>query len=182
MHAMKKRAVFLDRDGVINQAILHKGKPYSPSNLKELIILPGVPKALERLRKEGFLLIVITNQPDVTRGMQKKEQVEAIHNYLLETLSLDAIYVCYHDDVDVCSCRKPKAGLLLDAADDFNIDLSKSFVIGDRWKDIEAGIRAGCKTLFIEYGYDEKQPKEFWKKAGSLMDCVKEIKWSVSKN
>src|SRR3990172_6964226 len=116
IHAMTRRAVFLDRDGVINRTIVRNGRPHPPSNLSELEILPGVPEALMRLRAAGFRLIVVTNQPDVARGMQTRETVEAIHAALKAQLALDEVRVCYHDDSDHCFCRKPAPGLLLDAA------------------------------------------------------------------
>jgi len=153
-----KKAVFLDRDGVINRSMVREGKPYPPSSPEEVEILPGVGEALKNLKGAGFLLICVTNQPDVARGTQKKEIVEAIHKLLLESLCLDEILVCYHDDSDRCQCRKPLPGMLLDAAGRFEIDLRKSFMVGDRWRDIEAGQNAGCSTIHIEYGYDEKSP------------------------
>jgi len=151
-----KRAVFLDRDGVINQSVVKDGKPYPPSSIDEVKILPGVPKALEKLRRAGFLLICVTNQPDVARGTQSKEVVESINKFLLKSLCLDEILVCYHDDNDRCRCRKPLPGMLMDAARRFSIDLEKSFMVGDRWRDIEAGQNAGCRTVLIEYGYAER--------------------------
>jgi len=103
-------------------------------------------------------LIVVTNQPDVARGTQTREGVEVLHAALSAELPLDEFRVCYHDDPDGCDCRKPAPGLLLAAAQDYNLDLSASFMVGDRWRDIEAGRRAGCQTVFIDYGYAEAQP------------------------
>ena len=153
-----KRAVFLDRDGVINRSVTKDGKPYPPSSVAEVEVLQGVPDALEKLKGAGFSLVCVTNQPDVARGAQKKEIVEAIHERLIASLCIDEILVCYHDDGDRCQCRKPLPGMLLDAADRLNIDLKKSFMVGDRWRDIEAGQNAGCRTILIEYGYNEKGP------------------------
>ena len=153
----KRKAIFLDRDGVVNRAIVKDGKPFPPSRLEELEIPEDVPQALQALKKAGFLLLVVTNQPDVSRGTQKREMVEAIHAALLEALPLDEIFVCYHDDGDGCSCRKPQPGLLYQATGRFRIDLSTSFMIGDRWKDVEAGRRAGCITILIDHGYAEMQ-------------------------
>jgi D-glycero-D-manno-heptose 1,7-bisphosphate phosphatase len=160
MKAAKRRAVFLDRDGVINRAIVKNGKPYPPSNLDELEIPEDVPRALRDLKKAGYFLIVVTNQPDVARGIRRREVVEAIHASLLARLPLDEILVCYHDDADGCSCRKPLPGLLQQAADKYSIDLSSSFMVGDRWKDIEAGRRAGCTTILIDQHYAEKGPNQ----------------------
>ncbi|HBK42833.1 MULTISPECIES: HAD family hydrolase [unclassified Polynucleobacter] len=154
-----RRAVFLDRDGVINQAVVRNGTPYPPANISELVILPGVSQALQKLHEENYLLIVVTNQPDVARGVTQKSDVEKINNYLLSQLPLDDIKTCYHDHADGCRCRKPLPGALIDAAREYQINLSKSFMVGDRWRDIEAGQFAGCKTFFINYRYAEKQPE-----------------------
>ena len=159
VHRLARRAVFLDRDGVINRAVLREGKPYPPSSLAELEILPDVPEALARLHATGFRLIVVTNQPDVARGTQAREVVEAMHATLLaHGLPIDSFQVCYHDDAHDCTCRKPSPGLLLAAAWEENLDLATSFIVGDRWRDIEAGRRAGCTTVFINYHYAEGKP------------------------
>lgn len=155
----RQRAVFLDRDGVINQAIVKEGKPYPPASLAELQIVPEAPEALARLKAAGFLLVGVTNQPDVARGTQQREVVEAMNARLTATLPLEAILVCYHDDSDDCSCRKPQPGLILQATEAYGIELSKSFLIGDRWRDIEAGQRAGCATVLLDYGYNECKSK-----------------------
>ena len=170
-HELKK-AVFLDRDGVINRSVVRDGKPYPPSSIEEVEILPRVREALEKLRKSGFLLICVTNQPDVARGTQNREAVEAIHKFLLKSLWLDEISVCYHDDNDKCQCRKPLPGMLLNAGKKFSIDLKESYMVGDRWRDIDAGIAAGCRTFFIDYGYDEKRPQSSHVKVYSLYEAV----------
>lgn len=155
-----KRAIFLDRDGVLNLPIIKAGKPYPPQTLEELIIVDDALTALSKLKAAGFILIVVTNQPDVARGKTAKSTVANIHQAIMEKLPVDAIRVCYHDDADQCECRKPLPGLLLEAAATFNIDLNKSFMIGDRWRDIEAGQRAGCKTIWLNYNYAEQQPSK----------------------
>jgi len=154
-----RRAVFLDRDGVINQSIVRDGRPYPPESVMEMEILAGVRDALTSLRKAGFLNIVVTNQPDVASGKQKLEIVEAMHRRLKTELALDEIKVCYHGDSAGCECRKPKPGMLLEAAREFGIDLEQSFMVGDRWRDVAAGQAAGCANFFIDYGYDEKRPE-----------------------
>ncbi|MFZ0197716.1 MAG: HAD-IIIA family hydrolase [Candidatus Sulfotelmatobacter sp.] len=156
--AGKQRAVFLDRDGVINRAFVREGKPFPPPTPQELEILPGVPEALRELKSHGFELLVVTNQPDVGRGKQSREVLDAMHQGLLERLPLDDILVCCHTERDQCDCRKPLPGMLLEAARKHNIDLSSSFMVGDRWRDIEAGYNAGCKTILIDYGYSERPP------------------------
>ena len=151
-------AVFLDRDGVINRAVVRDGKPYAPRAADDLEILPGVTEALLRLRTAGFALIVVTNQPDIARGKTTREAVDAMHGFLLRVLPLDEIRVCPHDDPEACPCRKPKPGLLLQAPAH---DLGRSVMVGDRWRDIEAGRAAGCRaTILVDYGYDEPIPHE----------------------
>jgi D-glycero-D-manno-heptose 1,7-bisphosphate phosphatase len=161
------RAVFLDRDGVINRAIVRDGKPYPPQTIEALEVLAGVPDALSRLRNAGFRLIVVTNQPDVARGAQTRETVEAMHARLASELAVDEVITCYHDG-DSCDCRKPKPGSLLDAARRHGLDLDRSFMIGDRWRDIEAGQRAGCQCLFVDHGYLEQQPADPFVRVPSL--------------
>jgi D-glycero-D-manno-heptose 1,7-bisphosphate phosphatase len=134
-----------------------------------------VDRALTALKQAGFLLIVVTNQPDVARGTTQKEVVEAINSSLASKLPIDEFFTCFHDNVDDCECRKPKPGALLAAAEKHGIDLAASFMVGDRWRDIEAGYRAGCQTLFIDYGYDEKQPDQFDFKVSSLLEAATEI-------
>ena len=167
-----RRAVFLDRDGVINRAVVRDGKPYPPANLVEMEILPGVRDAMASLHSEGWLLIVVTNQPDVARGTMKIDDVESINNYLQQVLPIDEFRTCYHDSGDGCSCRKPLPGALLAAAKTLDIDLSASYMIGDRWRDTEAGERAGCQTFFIEYGYTEKQPQNVSFRVQSLAEAA----------
>ena len=156
--AQKSRAVFLDRDGVINYAVVRDGKPYPPANLTELRTTPGAESALKELKGRGFKLIVVTNQPDVARGLQTQAAVETINQALSSSLPLDDIFVCYHSDDDHCDCRKPKPGMLLDAAKKHNIDLARSYLVGDRWRDIDAGHNAGCKTILVDSGYNERMP------------------------
>ena len=167
-----EKAVFLDRDGVINRAIIKNGKPYPPINLDSVEILTGVEKSLIALSALGWKIIVVTNQPDVARGIITKEEVEKINNYMKYLLPITDFYTCYHDDNDFCDCRKPKPSSLTCAAKNYNIDLNKSYMIGDRWRDIEAGNRAGCKTFFIDYSYSEKQPVNYTYRVKSLKEAV----------
>jgi len=153
---MIRRAVFLDRDGVINRPIVREGKPYPPRDLSQLEILPGVPDAMRALKAAGFELIVVTNQPDVARGTMSRETVEAINARLMDELPLDEVLTCFHDDADGCNCRKPRPGLMLQMQDERGIDLAHSFLVGDRWRDVEAGRNAGCRTVFIDWGYKER--------------------------
>jgi D-glycero-D-manno-heptose 1,7-bisphosphate phosphatase len=154
------RAVFLDRDGVLDRAFVAGDKPHPPVSVDQLEILPGVREALAALKAKGLLLVVVTNQPDVARGTIRRDVVEAINAELMQQLPLDDIRVCYHDDPDNCDCRKPRPGMLLQAAEKFGIDLSASFMVGDRMKDVEAGKRAGCQTILIDLGYAEPRTTE----------------------
>lgn len=168
-------AVFLDRDGVINEVIVRNGRPYSPGTLADMRVCVGVPDALAALRAAGYLLIVVTNQPDVGHGRQRLETVVAMHEYLLANLPLDDVRVCYHTDADACECRKPKPGMLLDAAKAWEVDLRASYMIGDRWRDIDAGRAAGCRTILVGDGYAERPAQGFDLKADSLLDATRLI-------
>jgi D-glycero-D-manno-heptose 1,7-bisphosphate phosphatase len=156
---MVRRAVFLDRDGVINAAIVRDGKPYSASDVTETVLVDSAETSLARLKEHGFLLIVVTNQPDVRRGTMSRERVDEIHRFLAAKLPLDDFFVCYHDDQDRCACRKPQPGLLLEAAKKYQIEVAQSYLIGDRWRDIGAGSAAGCRTIFVDHGYNERDPE-----------------------
>ncbi|GIW05807.1 MAG: hypothetical protein KatS3mg060_0612 [Dehalococcoidia bacterium] len=151
-------AVFLDRDGVVNRAIVRDGRPYPPASVRELEILPGVADAIGALHRAGIAVVIVTNQPDVARGTTTRGEVEAIHQQLRQELAIDAIEVCWHDDDDACDCRKPKPGLILAAARALNVDLSRSVLVGDRWKDIAAGKQTGVATVLIDYRYSEPAP------------------------
>lgn len=160
----RRRAVFLDRDGVINRALEREGKPYPPRSLKEFEILPGVKAACEKLKAAGFSLVVATNQPDVGRGTLPRETVEAIHQFLMRELPVDRVEVCFHPGhgLSDCDCRKPRTGMLVRAAKELRVDLAKSWMIGDRWRDIDCGAAAGCRTIFVDHGYAEplRQPPD----------------------
>ncbi len=151
-----RAACFLDRDGVINRATVRGGTPYPPSTPNEVEILPGVSEGLQELRQLGLWVLVVTNQPDVARKTQTRERVESINAMLMRELPLDGIYTCYHDNADACACRKPADGLLRQAASEHGIDLSASFMVGDRWSDVVAGQSAGCRTLLIDLPYSKR--------------------------
>jgi D-glycero-D-manno-heptose 1,7-bisphosphate phosphatase len=159
------RAVFLDRDGVINRAIERDGKPFAPTSYREFEIYPEVPGACAKLKAAGFLLIVATNQPDVGRGEMKQELVESIHAEMCRELPIDRVEVCYDSGYGAVESefRKPKPGMLLRASRELQIDLAQSWMVGDRWRDIDCGHAAGCKTVLIDRHYAEalKQPPDF---------------------
>lgn len=156
-----KKAIFLDRDGVINRVILNGGEPFSPRRFREFEFLDGIKEVLEKFKEVGFINIIITNQPDIARGLIEWEISEKMHKVIRENLPIDDIFVCPHDDIDQCPCRKPKPGMLLEAAKKWDIDLKSSFLIGDQWKDIGAGKNAGCATILISYPYNKKVNPDF---------------------
>lgn len=142
-----KRAVFFDRDGVLNQLVMREGRLRAPLTLDDFVILPGAIEAVSRVQRAGFLAIVVTNQPEIARGQLAWRTLTMMHQCLC---AVDAIYTCPHDSMDGCNCRKPQPGLLLEAVRDWNLDLSVSYLIGDSWRDIGAGHAAGCYTILIE--------------------------------
>jgi D-glycero-D-manno-heptose 1,7-bisphosphate phosphatase len=151
-------AVFLDRDGVINANLECNGRPVAPTALAEFQLLPGVVESIQQLKQRGYLIVVITNQPDVAHGRTTRSTVDAMHDLIRSKLGVDDIRVCFHDDSVGCACRKPKPGMILDAAAEHGIDLTRSYVVGDRWRDVAAGRAAGCMTFFIDYGYEQDGP------------------------
>lgn len=170
-------AIFLDRDGVISRALERDGLPYPPTSLGEFQIFPEVPEACRRLKQAGFLLVVVTNQPDVGRRTLKKEIVEAIHAEMCRQLPIDRVEVCYHPGKDQsdCDCRKPKPGMLLRAAKELGIDLAQSWMVGDRWRDIDCGHAAGCQTIFIDRGYAEALKQQPNSRAKNLLEAAEVI-------
>ena len=168
-------AIFLDRDGVLNEVDVRDGTPHPPAGVEQLSLLPGVVEACYRLRQLGFVLIVVTNQPDIARGKQTRDEVDRMHDALRVRLPLDDIVVCAHDDVDDCPCRKPRPGMILDAATRLDLDLADSVCIGDRWRDVEAGKRAGVMTIFVDRGYGERRPADADAIVGSLPAAVEII-------
>lgn len=159
-HEIGRRAVFLDRDGVLNKSVVREGRPYPPRTLEEFELYPDVKDGCARLAAAGYLLVVVTNQPDIGRGTQSRDAVEVMHRKMLEALpQIIRVDVCWHagsDFGDPCDCRKPKPGMILRAAEELGIDRSRSFMIGDRWRDVDCGHEAGCRTVFIDRGYSEE--------------------------
>jgi len=158
-HEIARRAVFLDRDGVLNRPLVREGRPYPPARVEDFEIYEDVSAGCEQLDSAGFLLVVVTNQPDVNRGTQRREIAEAMHHKMLAALpQIARIEVCWHagkEWADPCSCRKPQPGMVVRAAKALDIDLDRSFLIGDRWRDVDCGRAAGCRTVFIDRGYSE---------------------------
>jgi D-glycero-D-manno-heptose 1,7-bisphosphate phosphatase len=151
-----RRAVFLDRDGVLNEPIVVAGRPLPPDSVADLMLTPSVEEACAALRRAGYLLILVTNQPDIARGTRDRATVDAINDELRQRLGLDDVLVCPHDDDDGCACRKPRPGMLLEGAARWGVSLPGSVMVGDRWRDVEAGRGAGCGTVLLAREYDER--------------------------
>lgn len=163
------RAAFLDRDGVLVDVTVVDGVPHPvPSGP----LLPGVAEACAALRDAGFRLVLVTNQPDIARGTVARDDVEHENRVLADLLELDDVRMCPHDDADACGCRKPAPGMLTAAAADLGLDLAASVTIGDRWRDVEAGIAAGTRTVFVDRGYGERTPTHYDWRAPSLPAAV----------
>jgi D-glycero-D-manno-heptose 1,7-bisphosphate phosphatase len=169
------KAVFLDRDGVINRARVKMGKPYPPTGVGELEIIEGVSEGIRLLKDACLLPVVVTNQPDISRGNLSQDVLAEINSRVKDLTGLEHFYICSHDDFDMCECRKPKPGLIYAAAKELGIQVESSYLIGDRWRDIAAGQAAGCRTYFIDYSYEEKRPKLPFVKVGSLLEGVQSI-------
>ncbi len=156
-----RRALFFDRDGVLNRVVLREGPPgappvvSSPRALAEFVLAEGAFEVMERLRGAGFLLFVVTNQPDIARGLLDPAELEAMSSVLRRELGVDEVRVCPHDDRDGCGCRKPRPGMLEDLAARWGVDLASSYMIGDTWRDMEAGRAAGCGTVLVRWPYNE---------------------------
>ena len=164
-------AVFLDRDGVVNAVKLKNRKPYPPSNLDELIVLDGVRESVEKFELNGLTVVVVTNQPDITNGHTTFKIVKEIHQRIAQLTGLRYFYVCHHNSEAQCLCRKPKPGLLTNAASDLKLDLKNSFMVGDRWSDITAGQSVGCKNFFVNNAYLEPKPTLPFIEVESLMQA-----------
>jgi D-glycero-D-manno-heptose 1,7-bisphosphate phosphatase len=169
---MSRRAVFIDRDGVILHSPVEGGVPRPPRGDAEFAYLPGVGEALGLIRAASLVPVVVTNQPDVVRGLTSRTQVEAFHERLRLDHGLVHVYTCFHDD-DGCACRKPAPGLLQQAAQDLDLSLPASFMIGDRWRDIEAGRRASCTTLLVRHPYSGDASPDV--SVSSLLEAARHI-------
>lgn len=171
MVTASRKAVFLDRDGVIIRSILRNGKPHAPTTLADFALLPDVETAVRDLADAGFLIFVVTNQPDIGNGLVAPEIVEQMHKELMQTLPIKKIYMCPHSQKEGCTCRKPKPGMLLTAKEEFGIDMAASFMVGDRYSDVLAGIAAGCAPVFIDNDYVETPDFDVKMRAESLFEA-----------
>jgi D-glycero-D-manno-heptose 1,7-bisphosphate phosphatase len=170
-----RRAVFLDRDGVLNRAIVRGGRPLAPRALSDFRLLPRAARNVAALRNFGFRVIVVTNQPDVARKLIAPVELARMNDRIIRTLAVDGLKVCAHGQDEGCGCRKPNPGMLLEAASEHDIELRTSYMVGDRWSDIEAGKRAGCYTIKIERGYVNDKAVRADAVVHSLSAAVKHI-------
>ena len=159
-HEIRRRAVFLDRDGVINRPVVRDGRPYPPTEVKDFELYDDVAAGCARLETAGYLLVVVTNQPDVARGTQTRAVVEEMHRTMRDALpQIARVEVCWHAGPsrgEPCDCHKPEPGMVWRAAEALDIDLTQSFLVGDRWRDVDCGHRAGCRTVLIDRNYSEE--------------------------
>jgi D-glycero-D-manno-heptose 1,7-bisphosphate phosphatase len=167
----RRAAVFLDRDGVLNESFVVDGVPRPPYDVADFKLLPGVEEACRAFSDAGLLLVLVTNQPDISRGALQPDQLDAMHRLLAEALPLDDIVVCVHDDDAGCPCRKPRPGMILDAAGRLEIDLDRSVCVGDRWRDVEAARRAGVRSVHLDWGREEPLPHQPDATFGSLLEA-----------
>lgn len=167
-----QRAVFFDRDGVLNHTSVINGKPFAPKRFDDFVLVPDLKKQISRLSRLGFKIFVVTNQPDVGMGVTSVAEVEKMHSAIRTAINPDDIYACFHTREDRCKCRKPRPGMLYDAASKHGVNPSKSFLIGDRYSDIKAGISFGCKTILIDKNYNEEVTCQPWRKAANLSSAI----------
>lgn len=166
------KAIFLDRDGVINKVIIREGRPFSPRSMDEFQIIQGVSEAIALLQKEGLLVVLITNQPDLANGLISNSLISEMHEKIRSETGIIHFYFCGHNDLQNCECRKPKVGMLLQASRDLGINLDSSYLVGDRWKDIKAGQKVGCKCYFIDNNYNEPRPSPPFYAVKSLYEAA----------
>jgi len=167
------RAVFLDRDGVVNEVIIRDGEVSGPHSLEEFIWVEGIKEAVNRLKAASWYVFIITNQPDIARKKLDPIISEEISKTIYEHLLVDEIQVCPHDDHHNCACRKPRPGMLLSLAWRWKIALTESFMIGDSWKDIAAGQSAHCQTILLERYYNKGTEADF--KVDTILSAVELI-------
>jgi D-glycero-D-manno-heptose 1,7-bisphosphate phosphatase len=168
MVTIKRKAIFLDRDGVVNVAPVVNGLPTSPMNACELVVIDGIRDLVKEFKQKEYVVVVVTNQPEVARGRLKKESLKEMNDLISRESGIEHFYVCPHDDSNFCKCRKPRPGLIYDAANELNLDLERSFLVGDRWKDIEAGNAAGCRSIWIDLNYAEREPTKYFSRVSTL--------------
>lgn len=172
---MKKRAIFLDRDGVINKARFVNGKHLSPVLAEEVELYKDAKRSIRKLRKLGFLIFIVTNQPEISRGNLRAADSDEINAIISKEIEPEEIVTCPHDDSDGCSCRKPLPGMITGLIARYELEPSRCYLVGDRRKDIEAGLAAGVKSIQIDRGYPEGLSPAMISSAKSLYGAVRII-------
>lgn len=145
-----KRAVFIERDGILNEVQAGPNHPISPMTMEEFRVNEKAKIPIKKLKDAGFVLIVTTNQPGISRGYQSRRDLDYMHDHLRRNFPVDDILVCAHEESDECPCRKPRPGLLIESAFKWQINLDQSYVISDKWQDAEAARTAGCTSLLLK--------------------------------
>ena len=173
MRTPPNRTVFLDRDGVINKVVYRDRKLTSPRNIEEFEFEAGVESALSRLKTAGFKLFVVTNQPELSRGLLTPESLRMMTDQIMKVLKIEEVRICPHDQADGCGCRKPRPGMLFDLANKYDLLLEESYMVGDTWKDSRAGNSAGCKSIIIDREYNAADPAD-WRVSnlGEAVDLI----------
>ena len=168
-----KKAIFLDRDGVINEPIFRDGninKPIAPWEIDEFKLFDNIINPLNIIKKMGYHIFIVTNQPDISKGILKISTIKKMNNIIMSKLPIDEIMFCPHLDSHRCVCRKPKPGMVNILAKKWEISLSDSFFIGDNWKDIECGKGAGCTTILLDKYYNKKVNADYRVKNLSMVN------------
>jgi D-glycero-D-manno-heptose 1,7-bisphosphate phosphatase len=170
-----KQAVFFDRDGVLNRPIIRKKKPYAPRKLEDFLIYKDAKLSIKKLIKNNFLIFVITNQPDIGNGLMKREELEYMHQKLKTDIEIDKIYICEHSQKEKCECRKPSPFFLMQAKNEYNLDIQSCYFVGDRYSDMQASRSMKCKSIFIDRKYDETPSMDFVHKVNGIKEAVNYI-------
>ena len=167
------RAIFFDRDGVLNQLVKRDGGLYSPRKSEDYSIFEESIAVVRDFKKLDFHLLVISNQPDISRGFLAESELKKMTSMLLSQIPIDEVFYCIHDDWEACSCRKPLPGLIIKAAHKWNIDLDKSYYVGDTWRDVEAAKNAGVRCLLLNRDYNKNVLCD--RRINNMQDIIKSI-------
>jgi len=171
----ENKAVFLDRDGVLNKVVFRgSSKPIAPWSIEEFKPYEGIQDPLMQFKALGYLLFVVSNQPDISKGLVDRQTVEKMNDIITSSFPIKSVVYCPHEDKHKCACRKPKPGMIIKLADEYDIDLEKSYMVGDNWKDILAGKEAGCETILVKRKYNRTVSADY--RVQSLQDIIGIIK------
>ena len=169
------KAVFFDRDGVLNRAIIKDKKPYAPRNFSKFVLYKSTPEFIKILCNKGYKIFLVTNQPDIGNGFTDLSELNKMHDYLCSLIKFDEIFVCLHSQSQKCICRKPSPFFVLEAKKKYNLNLKNSYFIGDRYSDYQTANKAGCNFLFIDRFYRETPIFSYKKSYKHVNECIKHI-------